>query len=101
MPGPRSTAARSTAVAGTSIGAAILELRARMEWGQEDLAKHIRRHGGRFGTTPIRNLISAWENERQSPSRGYRIALTRIATARKHKDLARVFEVKGWNIGKE
>lgn len=73
---------------------AVIELRRRMNWGQEDLARQINRHGARPGSllASTKQMISGWENGEHAPSPVYRAALGRIAE--KHEateDLAAVF----------
>lgn len=76
------------------LGRAVVELRARMRWGQEDLAQQISRHGGRAGLMlgPSVGMISRWEHGEQAPSPAYRMALARIAAKDKAtEDLAELF----------
>jgi hypothetical protein len=81
---------------------AVVELRARMRWGQEDLAQHISKHGDGGGVmvAPSREVISRWENCSQAPSPMYRAALARICVKYKHHDLVETFRapVSAWRL---
>ncbi len=81
---------------------AVVELRTRMQWGQADLAREIRKQGGRAntGTKPNRETISRWEHGQQSPSPEHRMALAKIAMKYKHEDLAQLFRMpmSAWRI---
>ena len=78
------------------LGKSVLELRARMHWGQEDLALRL----GEIMEAPDRFVISRWENCSQAPSPIYRVALARIAAKHKHDDLAETFRAprSAWRL---
>lgn len=63
------------------LGRAVADLRARMGWGQEDLAREITRVGSKMGFTIKPNVvcISRWENGDFAPSEDHRAVLARIA----------------------
>ena len=78
-----------------ALGWAVVELRARMQWGQEDLAHEINRltyhpEEGRV-PRPNQQQISDWENGKHAPGRLHRWALGKIARSHNHDDLADVF----------
>ena len=81
---------------------AVLDLRARMRWGQMDLAEQIGKHGGRAGRmlAPSQEVISRWENASQAPSPAYRVVLGNIAAKHKHDDLAELFRapISAWRL---
>lgn len=81
---------------------AVVELRARLGWGQEDLAQAITRQGARLNLTlaPDRITISRWENRERSPSPEHRMVLARIAVGHGHEDLAELFRapVSAWRL---
>ena len=81
---------------------AVLELRARMRWGQADLALQIAMHGGRAGRMlpPSQEVISRWENAAQAPSPEYRRVLGNIAAKHRHDDLAETFRapISAWRL---
>ncbi len=84
------------------LGRAVVELRARMRWGQQDLALNISRHGG-VGVVmaaPGQGAISRWENGTQAPSPIYRAALARIAAKHGHNDLVDTFRAptSAWRL---
>jgi transcriptional regulator with XRE-family HTH domain len=84
------------------LGRAVLELRARMGWGQQDLAQNISRHGGVCGvmTAPGQGAISRWENGTQAPSPIYRAAMARLAAKHGHNDLVDTFRapMSAWRL---
>jgi hypothetical protein len=84
------------------LGRAVVELRARMRWGQMDLAHHISRHGSRGGlmVAPSQEVISRWENCSQAPSPIYREALARLCAKYRHEDLAETFRapISAWRL---
>lgn len=84
------------------LGRAVVELRARMRWGQEDLALHISKHGSGGGALepPSREVISRWENCTQAPSPVYRDALARLCAKHKHDDLVETFRApaSAWRL---
>jgi hypothetical protein len=80
------------------IRSAVVELRVRMDVGQETLAgelARIRRHA-----TPNRDSISWWERGKGIPSPAYRAALAQIAQDHGYTDLAMVFrgDVDAWSF---
>ena len=78
-----------------AIARAVVELRTRMQWGQEDLAREI----GRLTYHPVRGrlprpdrtMIWRWESGQQPPNHIHRWALGKIARSHKHDDLANIF----------
>ena len=84
------------------LGRAVVELRARMHWGQVDLADQIAKHGvgGAVMAAPEQGAISRWENGVQAPSPIYRAALARIAAKHKHDDLVETFRapMSAWRL---
>lgn len=85
------------------LGRAVGQLRARMQWGQADLAKEINKHASRMNIvlTPDQGTISRWESGDKAPSPRHRMVLARIAA--KHKateDLAEIFRapVSAWRL---
>ena len=83
------------------LGRAVVELRARMHWGQLDLADHIAKSvGGAVMAAPDQEVISRWENGVQAPSPIYRAALARIAAKHKHDDLVETFRapMSAWRL---
>lgn len=81
---------------------AVLELRSRMDWAQEDLASNISRNGTGAAAmiAPSREVISRWENCSQAPSPTYRAALGRLAAKYGHDDLVETFRapVSAWRL---
>ncbi len=82
---------------------AVLELRARMNWSQDDLAHEMCKMAARMGVgiKPNRISISRWENGETAPSEEHRVVLARIAG--RNKDTARLAElfrapVSAWRI---
>jgi hypothetical protein len=74
---------------------AIAELRARMRWGQEDLAHEINRFANGSESRRVRRPdhkdISRWENGEYAPAEVYRRTLGKIAEKHKYHDLAKMF----------
>jgi hypothetical protein len=74
---------------------AVAELRARMRWGQEDLAREINRFANGNGLGRVRRPdhkdISRWENGEHAPAEVYRRTLGKIAERNKQRDLAKMF----------
>jgi hypothetical protein len=84
------------------LGRAVVELRARMRWGQLDLADNISRHGtvGAVMVAPSQEVISRWENGTQAPSPIYRAAMARLAAKYEHDDLVETFRAptSAWRL---
>ena len=97
---PKPPVKRTTEAMHRGLGRAVAELRARMRWGQVDLAHHISRHGSRVGLTlaPAQEMISRWERCEQAPSPVYRTALAKLAAEYGHDDLAELFRapISAW-----
>jgi len=72
---------------------AVVELRARLRWGQQDLADRIARRAARMGLgiKPNQVCVSRWENCETAPSPQHRMVLARIASKNEHEDLANLF----------
>jgi hypothetical protein len=81
---------------------AVVELRARMRWGQADLARQITKQGtrARVALEPDRETISRWEHGEQAPSPIYRMALARVASKHGQEDLAELFRapIIAWRL---
>lgn len=81
---------------------AVVDLRARMRWGQEDLADEITKVAAKMGVpiTPNRICVSRWENMETAPSQQHRMVLSRIAAKNGHEDLAEFFRapVSLWRL---
>lgn len=84
------------------LGRAVVELRARMDWGQMDLAHKISKSGtgGAVVIAPSREVISRWENATHAPSPVYRAAMARLAAKYEHDDLVHVFraQASAWRL---
>jgi transcriptional regulator with XRE-family HTH domain len=81
---------------------AVITLRARQHWTQDDLANELRKCGSRLKAevTPDQGTISRWERCEQAPSPTHRMVLARIATKYEHEDLAELFRapVHSWRL---
>ncbi len=81
---------------------AVVDLRARMRWGQEDLANEITKWAAkmRVPITPTRRCILRWEHCETAPSAQHRMVLARIAAKHGHEDLAELFRapVMAWRL---
>jgi hypothetical protein len=81
---------------------AVVELRARLRWGQEDLAHEINRfaNGLERVRRPDHKDISRWENGEHAPATVYRRTLGKIAERHKHGDLAKLFRAGSdtWDV---
>jgi transcriptional regulator with XRE-family HTH domain len=81
---------------------AVVELRARMRWGQEDLAHAINRfaNGDARVRRPDHKDISRWENGEYAPASVHRRALGKIAEKYKYPDLAKIFRAApvSWEV---
>ncbi len=82
---------------------AVSDLRARMEWSQEDLAREITREAAKLGfqIKPNQVCVSRWENREAAPSEEHRKALARLAARhKKTEDLAEYFRapISAWRL---
>ena len=81
---------------------AVLDLRARMRWGQTELADEISKGAARLGLNikPNQVCVSRWENGETAPSQQHRMVLARIAGKNGHEDLAEFFRapVSAWRL---
>ncbi len=80
-----------------------MDLRARMEWGQEDLAREMCKVAAKMGSDirPNRICVLRWENGEAAPNEHHRVVLARIAAReRKTEDLAQLFRapVSAWRL---
>jgi hypothetical protein len=75
------------------IRSAVIELRTRMNVGQETLAHELAHT--RRAAAPTRQLVGFWERGKYIPAPAYRAALAQIAEERGHEDLAAVFRGDG------
>lgn len=79
-----------------------MDLRARMRWGQDDLAKEITKTAAkmRVAIAPNRICVSRWENGEAAPSSEHRMVLARIAAKHGHEDIAELFRapVSAWRL---
>jgi hypothetical protein len=81
---------------------AVVELRARMGWGEVDLADQITKYAARLNLDgrPNQVCVSRWENGETAPSQQHRMVLARIAAKNGHEDLAGVYLNAGKDTGK-
>ena len=81
---------------------AVVELRARMQWGQADLAREINKYDRKAtaGKTLHREIVARWEAGNDAPSPNRRMALAKIAGKYRHEDLADIFRapVIAWRL---
>ena len=81
---------------------AVIDLRARMRWGQTELADEISKGAARLGLTikPNQVCVSRWENSETAPSQPHRMVLAKIASKNGHEDLAAFFRapVSAWRL---
>jgi hypothetical protein len=82
---------------------AVIDLRARMEWSQQDLAREMCRTAARMGVEirPNQVCVSRWENMETAPSAEHRMVLARVAGRHKRtEDLAELFRapVSAWRL---
>jgi hypothetical protein len=73
---------------------AVVDLRARMEWGQEDLAKEMCKMAAKMGfdIRPSRRCVCRWEAGDAAPNEHHRVVLARIAARDpRTEDLANYF----------
>ncbi len=87
---------KTTQVMHAQIGKAILELRRRMDWSQEQLGMQI----GKQGQPTHVNVIGRWERGAESPSPTKRCALAKLAAKHEHEDLAALFRapIVAWRL---
>ena len=93
---------RTTDAMRRGLSRAVLDLRTRMRWGQEDLAKEITKTAARMrvAITPNRTCVSRWENGDAAPSSEHRMVLAKIAAKHGHEDIAELFRapVSAWRL---
>jgi DNA-binding transcriptional regulator YiaG len=91
---------RATQTMHQELAGAVSELRRRLDWGQAQLAKAIRRELRGSVPAPYVQTISRWETGERSPSPVYRMALSRIAAKHGFEGLARRFRasVEAWAL---
>src|SRR5690349_13127565 len=81
---------------------AVVDLRARMRWSQEQLAQELLRAAARANLDLAARVstISEWENAGAAPSPEYRMLLARIAANKGHEDLAEIFRapISVWRV---
>jgi hypothetical protein len=81
---------------------AVVDLRARMRWGQTDLADEITKCAAKMGISlkPNQVCISRWENRETAPSQQHRMVLAKIAAKHSHEDLAEFFRapISAWRL---
>ena len=77
-----------------AISAALVILRTRMRWSQDELAAEINNARPDNGKKLRRETISRWELEAAAPSPSHRVTLHRIAAAHGHHDLAGSFQLR-------
>ena len=81
---------------------AVVDLRARLQWGQEDLAREITKMAAkmRVAIAPNRICVSRWENGETAPSPEHRMVLARISAKHGHEDIAELFRapVSAWRL---
>lgn len=86
------------------LGRAVIDLRAKMHWSQEDLAHELGKAAARLGDHhhhPTRIRISQWETGDAAPSAEYRVALGKIAAKHpKTQHLAEYFRapMSAWRL---
>ncbi len=85
------------------LSAAIIDLRSRMEWSQEELANEICRVAAKMGSPirPDRKTVWRWEQMEFAPNGEHRMVLARIAARLpKTEDLAELFRapVSAWRL---
>jgi transcriptional regulator with XRE-family HTH domain len=87
-----------------TLGWAVLELRTRLEWSQEELATEINRYtsGGERIPTPHRVTISRWESGERTPSPIHSIALAKIAARHEFNDLTEIYRASldAWELAR-
>jgi transcriptional regulator with XRE-family HTH domain len=88
---------KTTEVMHTCLGRVVNELRQRLEWSQEELARAIGKHGGQ---ATDHMTVSRWERGIDAPSPVKRMALGKIAAKHGHEDLADVFRaaMTAWRL---
>ncbi len=85
------------------LGRAVMDLRARMGWSQEDLAQEMCKVAARMGIEirPNRICVLRWEKTETAPNSEHRMVLARIAArSKKTEDLAELFRapVSAWRL---
>jgi transcriptional regulator with XRE-family HTH domain len=84
------------------LSGAVIDLRERRRWGQEDLAQEISKWAARLNVTltPDQGTISRWERGLSAPSPEHRMVLARIATKHRYTDLADIFRAptSAWRL---
>ena len=80
------------------LGRAVVDLRARLHWGQEDLADAMHKQDKTL--TPDRITVSRWERGEHAPSETHRLALARIAAKHEYDDLVELFRapISAWRL---
>ena len=88
----------------TTLGWAVLELRTRLEWSQEELATEINRYTNRGERIPTPHLvtISRWESGERTPSPIHSIALAKIAARHDFNDLTKIYRASldAWELAR-
>ena len=88
---------KTTEAMHTGLGKAVNELRRRLEWSQEELARAIGKHDGQ----PTDHMtVSRWERGIDAPLPVKRMALGKIAAKHGHEELADVFRAatSAWRL---
>ena len=87
-----------------TLGWAVLELRTRLRWSQEELATEINRYTNRGERIPAphRVTISRWESGERTPSSVHSIALAKIAARHGHSDLVKIYRASmdAWELAR-
>lgn len=93
---------RTTDAMRRGLSRAVVDLRARMRWSQEDLAREISKLATKMGVaiTPNRICVTRWENCETAPSQQHRMVLARIAARHGHEDIAELFRapISAWRL---
>src|SRR5690242_8688922 len=87
---------KTTEIMHAHIGNAVVELRRRLNWSQEDLADKMRKHG-----RPLHGpTVCKWEKGKDSPSPENRMVLAKLSTKEGHEDLAALFRapIVAWRL---
>ena len=77
-------AGNTTEVMRHGVGMAVVELRRRMEWSQDMLAREIHKYSASGDRIPLlhRETIARWENGNNLPTTDHRVALAKLVAAR-------------------